>query len=272
MPNNESPKSTERLLAILDALADSPERGLRLTDLVDVTGLGKTTAHRLINGLVENGLVEQNADTSRYFVGLKLLKWAGAASKRFTIQRLAEPALARIADATRDTVYLIAKAGDHAVCVDCFEATYPIKVLTLKIGDRRPLGIGAGSLAILSALNDHDVDRVLLKQAPERREFAIGDDMLRKRLAESRELGYAFNDVHVFAHVNEITGMAAVAVPVRKSDGTPVGALHVNSTTERMLEPRRSKVVQILIEEAALLERDLAPLLDGPGYLQRIGL
>ncbi len=271
MPPNESPKSTERLMEILNALSDAPHQGLRFTDLVDVTGLGKSTAHRLINGLMDNGLVEQDEDTCRYYVGLKLLKWAGAASRRFSILRLAEPSLARIAASTRDTVYLIVRDGDHAVCVDCFEGTHPIKVLTLKIGDRRPLGIGAGSLAILSALSDHDVEQILLKQSRERERFAIEDDALRKRLGQARDQGYAYNDVHVFPQMDDITGMAAVAVPIRKPDKTPVAALHVTSTTDRMSEPRRSEVVHELVAEAAALEKDMAPLLDGPGYILRTG-
>lgn len=269
MTTSESPRSTERLMLIMDALANAPARGLRLTDIVDVTGLGKTTAHRLINGLVEQGLVELDDETSRFFVGLKLLEWAGAASKRFSISRLIEPAVIRIARAFEDTVYLIIRHGDHAVCVDCYEGTFPIKVLTLRVGDKRPLGIGAGSLAILASLDDQDVERILLQQKSERESFAISEELLRRRLNEARAQGHAYNDVHVFPDMENITGMAAVAVAIRRPDGSPIGAIHVTSITERLAKPRRSQIVQALLGEVDRIERDLAPLIDGPSHLLR---
>jgi hypothetical protein len=37
---------------------------------------------------------------------------------------------------------LVARTGDEAVCLECIEGSFPIKVLTLRAGDRRPLGIG----------------------------------------------------------------------------------------------------------------------------------
>jgi len=272
MSSSDSPRSTERLLQILDALANAPTRGLRLADIMDATGLGKATAHRLVNGLLEQELIEQDCETSRFFVGLKLLKWAGAASKRFSISRLIEPSITRVARSLGDTIYLILRDADHAVCIDALEGTFPIKVLTLRIGDRRPLGIGAGSLAILSALNDSEVERILSQQKKERETYVIGDETLRKRLAEARTQGYAYNDIHVFPEMEDITGMAAVAVAIRRPDGSPIGAIHMTSVTDRLSEPRRSKVVAALQEEVEGIERDLSPLIDGPSHFLRSDL
>ena len=60
----------------------------------------------------------------------------------------------RLAERTQDTVFLSARDRDEAVCLERVIGDYPIKTLTLSIGDRRPLGVGAGSLALLSALSD----------------------------------------------------------------------------------------------------------------------
>ena len=72
------------------------------------------------------------------------MAWATAAKHRFSFVRLAEPALERLAHRTQDTVYLVARVGDEIVCLDAREGSFPIKALTLNVGDRRPLGIGAG--------------------------------------------------------------------------------------------------------------------------------
>lgn len=259
---NDSPRSAERLMLILDALSRASAQGLRLTDVVELTGLGKTTAHRLLNGLADHGLIDFEPEVGRYFVGMKMLAWAAAARNRFHVAKLAEPALARLVRKTEDTLYLIGRSADYAVCLDCQEGSFPIKVLTLSIGDRRPLGIGAGSLGLLAALPDAEVERILAQQAAERSRYAFTDGQVREMVAATRQNGYAYNDIHVYKDMTSVTGMAAVAVAIRRSDGIPVAALHLTAITERLEPPRRTAVVAMLQAECRQLEEDLQPLFE----------
>ena len=268
-PSSDTPRSAARLTTILDELARASVHGLRLTDIVEVTGLGKTTAHRLLNGLADQGLIDFDEDTGRFFMGMKMLAWASAARNRFNIAKMAEPALASITRETEDTAYLIGRSGDFAVCLDCWEGTFPIKVLTLHIGDRRPLGIGAGSLALLAALPDAEVARVLSQQAGERSQYTFSDARLREMVAETRRNGYAYNDIHVYKDMADVTGMAAVAVAVHRADGAPVAALHTTSITARLTQPRRDEVVRMLKAEARKLETYLQPVFETPSLQSR---
>jgi DNA-binding IclR family transcriptional regulator len=261
-PQTEPPRSTERLLLIMNALSRASTHGLRLVDIMEATGLGKGTAHRLVNGLTEQGLIDFEQESGRFFIGMRVLAWASSARNRFSLARLAEPSLARIARTTGDTIYLVARSGDHAVCVDSWEGSFPIKVLTFAIGDRRPLGIGAGSLAMLACLPDQEVERVLGQQAKERSEYAIGEPVLREMLSRTRRNGYAYNDIHVFRNMDNVTGMAAVAVAIRRPDGMPVAAIHLTTITSRLQEPRRSEIVIMLTEECKTLQNSLQPVLE----------
>ena len=74
--------------------------------------------------------------------------------------------MARIAEATGDTVFLTQRSGLDAVCVDRQEGTFPIKTFTLEIGMRRPLGVGTGSLAILSALSEEEIQAIVNSNPP----------------------------------------------------------------------------------------------------------
>ena len=258
----DAPRSTERLMIIMEALSRAAAHGLRLTDLIEATELGKTTAHRLLNGLADQGLVDFDEETGRYFIGIRLLSWASAARNRFGIAKLAEPALTRLARETQDTIYLVGKVGDHAVCLDSREGTFPIKVLTLNVGDQRPLGIGAGSMAILAAMSDPEVERVLAQQRQERSRYAFSDAKLREMIAFTRRQGYAYNDTHIYEDMAEMTGMAAVAVALRRSDGRPAGAIHVTAVTPRLSGERRGEVVAMVLEECRRLEEEIRPILD----------
>lgn len=258
----EAPRSTERLLDIMNALSKASTHGLRFVDIMDATGLGKGTAHRLVTGLSEQGLIDQEEDTGRYFIGMRVLAWASAARNRFSLSRLAEPTISKIATATGDTIYLIGRSGNHAVCIDAREGSFPIKVLTLSIGDRRPLGIGAGSLAMLACLPDEEVEQVLAQQARERAGYAIAEPKLREMLSLTRQNGYAYNDIHVFRDMENVTGMAAVAVAVRRPDGMPVASVHLTTITSRLDEPRRARIVALIKAECEMLQSSLEPVLE----------
>jgi len=258
----DPPRSTERLLIILNALAKASTHGLRLVDIMDATGLGKGTAHRLVTGLTEQGLIDFEEESGRFFIGMRVLAWASAARNRFSLARLAEPSLSKIARLTGDTIYLVGRSGDHAVCVDSREGNFPIKVLTFAIGDRRPLGIGAGGLSMLACLPDQEVERILAQQAKERSEYAIDEARLREMLATTRANGYAYNDIHVFRNMDNVTGMAAVAIAIRRPDGMPVASIHLTTITSRLQEPRRSEIVTILRNECAALQDSLQPVLE----------
>lgn len=249
-------------MIILDALSRSSTQGLRLTDVIEVTSLGKTTAHRLLNGLCDHGLVDFDPETARYFVGIRLMSLASAARNRFALAKLAEPSMARLVRKTQDTVYLIGKSGDHAVCLDAREGSFPIRVLTLNVGDRRPLGIGAGSLAMLAAMGDADVERILAQQKAERSRFAFTDDQLLSMIAGTRERGYSYNDTHIYKEMADVTGMAAVAVAIKRSDGQPAGAIHLTAVTQRLSSPRRESIADMLLSEAGRLEEEIRPVLD----------
>ncbi len=255
-------RNTARLMAIVDALARVADQGARLADIMRATGLNKTTVHRLLAGLAAHGLADHDAETGRFFVGMRLLSLAEAAKRRFRLAALVEPVLVRLSAQTQDTLTLVVRSGDEAVCLDCREGSFPIKVLTLHAGDRRPLGIGAGSLALLAFLPDAEIERILVQHASARAAFPFDDVQLRQMIAAARKNGYAYNDVHVFTGMETITDMAAVGVPVLATDGTPVAALHLTAITQRLEAPRRDNIVTVLRREARQIETSFAPVLD----------
>lgn len=256
-------RNVGRVTAILDALAHASDQGLRLTDVMQKARLNKTTAHRLLASLTACGLADQHPETGRYFVGLRLLSLSQAAKRRFTLAPLIEPALARICQQTQDTVYFVVRSGDEAVCIGCHEGSFPIRVLTLYVGDRRPLGINASGLALLASLPDEEVERILAQHGGARAPFPFDDIQLRRMLSATRRNGYAYNDVHLFKGMEKMTDMAAIAMPICCSDGTAVAALHLTAITQRLQPPRRPSVVSLLQREAREIEKKFQPILDG---------
>ncbi|HKJ00519.1 MAG TPA: IclR family transcriptional regulator [bacterium] len=246
-------QNINRTTAILSALATNPE-GLRLTEVIRATHLSNASVHRILKGLAANGMVDHDRATGRYYVGIRIVSWARAAGNRFGLAERAAPALARLANRTDDTVYLTIRMGDEAVCAGRREGDYPIKTLTLSVGDRRPLGIGAGSLALIAFLPDSaECERIIAAQTADCAKFGIDEPALREMIETARGLGYALNEGRI------IPGMSALAVPVFGSDGVPLAALSAAALMSRMESPRREEIVAELRAEAERLQEHLYP-------------
>lgn len=261
-------QTIDRAVQVLEVVGAAAANGARMIDVAHATGLGRATSHRFLKALADQQLVEQDSDSGRYFLGMKLLILSNAASNRFGLARHAALALRRLAERTGDTIYLSTRLGDVAVCVDRVEGAYPIRTLTLKIGDRRPLGVGAGSMALLAFLPIEEVRRLVAASAAAIAAFGLDEAKLLSMVQTARRLGYAFNDGRF------IPGMSAVGVPVCGKARIPIAAVSVAAITSRMSSSRRNSIVSWLKEEAATLETELGAVLDhvaGPSRATLLG-
>jgi DNA-binding IclR family transcriptional regulator len=248
----------ERLAAILRALCSNDGSGHRLVDVAETTGLSKSTVHRLLNGLVRVGLVEHDDATGRFHLGFELFALGSHAANRYGIADIARDSLRRLAILTGDTVFLSVRSGTEAICVDRAEGDYPIKVLTLSAGDRRPLGVGAGSLALLAFLADEEVDRLLIETQAQRAEYPnFNTSELYGLISEAKRRKYTFNGGRI------VTDMCAIGVPIFDTHGRPVAALSVAAIKNRMKPERQRKIVGWLTAEAERVANEIKALTEG---------
>ena len=248
-------QSIARLDLLLSTLSTNQEEGLKLMDVCRLTGLGKATTHRLLSGLVAYRLADYDPGTARYFVGFKVLAWASGAGNRYGLARMAAPSIRRLATLFEDAVYLSIRLGDEAVCVERLEGAFPIKTLAFKIGDHRPLGIGAGSAAMLAALSEEEIERVLKEGAAARHAFKLSDKDLRVILGEASRQGYSFVEGLI------VPGISTVGVPILLDDQSPIAAISVSAISDRMKPARRLEIADAIAAEVATIVREFGPLL-----------
>ncbi len=238
-------RTVERAASLLRILAMQPLEGGRLSDLAREAALGKSTAHRLLSALVDVGFAAQEASTQRYHLGFELVR-LGQAARGYELIELARPALRDLAARTEDTVFASIREGTEAVCVDRQVGAFPIRTLTLDIGDRRPLGVGAGSLALLAALPEAERAEVVEANAERLSAYSNYDrDNILAFAADAAAKGYAVNEGRI------VPGMCGVGVAIRGADGRLLGALSVAAIKERMGPERIATVVGHLKEHAA---------------------
>lgn len=247
-------RSVERAVAVIEAIAGSGTSGGRLTEIAQMSGLSKATAHRVLTTLTRLGWVEHEEAGASYVLGMPLVSIGMSASDRHGFNAVAAPHLNRIADFTSDTVYLTIKSGSHAVCIDRIVGNYPIRTATTGIGERRLLGTCAGSLAVLAWADADEAEHLLGSfsvAGPRISPYLPDADALPAMMRQARASGYAQFSAH------DIPGIRGLAVPILGASGVAIAAFSIEATTERLAEPRRSLVVESMQREAAALGRRL---------------
>jgi DNA-binding IclR family transcriptional regulator len=243
-------QSIERAVALLRLLAATRNRGASLSELVESSGLLKPTCRRILIALIEGGLAEQNAETRRYFLGAEAYVLGTIAADRFGIHRLALESVARLAQETGDAAFLQVRRDWSVVCLHREDGDYPIRSHVLASGDRHPLGIGAGGIAVAAALSDADLAAAFEANAAllAGRYAYISRDLIDEQIAEARQTGWSLNRGIVFP---ESWGIGMV---VRDALGRPEACLSLAAPTSRMRSDRQPELVRLLRDEVRRLE------------------
>ena len=169
----------------------------------------------------------------------------------FTVWRWSS--LQRLAQLSQDTAFITVRNGLHGVCLERQEGSFPIRSHVLAVGDRLPLGVSAGTLAILAALADAEVEMVLGSYA---RTFAeryplLTPEAIRGLVADARRTGYALNPGLIFP------GSWGIGVAIYDSQDEPVAALSIAAIESRMTEEHQVQLAVAMKEEAQLIETRL---------------
>lgn len=249
-------QAVERALQLLSIVGRGAEKGVALADVVADSGLNKPTARRLLMALMRSRLVEQDELTRRYYLGGELYVLGMLASRRHGLLEMAGESLKRLSARSADTSFISMRREDYAVCLHREEGTHPVRTHALLTGDQNPLGVGAGSLAMLAALPDAEVDSILgrIEGVIAAQYPGYSTDIIRDDVARTRELGYALNPGRVIANSWGI-GMA-ILLP----DGRLAGALSIAAIDSRMGEARQKELAAQLAQEVERVQGKLKAL------------
>lgn len=256
--NNDKATGTQlldRAVAILTHLSAHGKDGVSATNLADLMGLNASTAHRIIAALERHGLIEKDHSTKYYRLSMALFALAAASADNTGYRRLCRPILLELASVTGDTVFLMARTGMDAVCVDRQEGGYIIDSLTRRVGGQIPLGVGPASQSILAFLDEEEAKAILTANKSRYKEFnGLSMKEVSSKLPEIREQGYAYD------HGRLVEGISAVAVPIKLEGRDALGSISINMTSARLKKDRLEELVQLLNEKISTIDMMLNPM------------
>lgn len=226
--NDGTVQSLLRALNLLEVLAEDDE-GYRLVDLAGRTGLSTSTTHRLLTTLEQKRFVQFDREESLWHIGVQCFAIGSGFARRRNFTRIALPIMRRLRDATGETVNLGLLDQGDVVFLTQVESREMMRAIT-RPGGRMPLPCTAMGQAILSAMDEREVARLLHKHGLPRltRNSIARPTKLRDALDAARRLGYAVD------HEENSVGLRCVAAVIYDENVQPLAAISVAGPTVRV--------------------------------------
>ncbi|WP_105566188.1 IclR family transcriptional regulator [Microbacterium halophytorum] len=243
---SEGKSALARQLAVLDAF-DPLHPFLTLSEIARAADLPVSTAHRIVNELVREGLLERHLERS-YRLGVRLWEYAartpGAVGLREVARVWCEAVHRRVGQHTQLGIL----QGSDVLYIDRLSNPDAVINGTL-VGGRLPAHASASGLVLLAHAEPHVVDAVCA--APMRRFTSLtisSAAALRPVLERIRGDGFMVTDGHIHLEARSI------AVPVRGPGGRVIAAIAVVVPNDDA--PVRP-VIDLLTAAAVGISRDL---------------
>ncbi|AMO61438.1 IclR family transcriptional regulator [Mycolicibacterium phlei] len=223
----ETPSAVlDRVSLVLDAF-DGPGR-LTLAQIVRRTGLPRSSAHRMLERLVQLRWLRR--DGRDYELGMRLVELGSLAVHQDRLHRAAVPLLHDLHRATGLVVHLAVLDGTDVVYLEKIGGPMAAAIPT-RVGGRHPAHCSAVGKAMLAFARDLDVDSIDLNNR--RTRYSIGSAaQLRTELSKARAHGVAFD------REESLVGFGCVAAPIGRP-GEAVAAVSVCGPMNRMTFDQR---------------------------------
>ena len=232
-------QSASRALLLLRHIGAQHSQGLRLTDLIALTGLDKSTIHRLLACLMEEGFIERVPGAKSYRLGIESVQLGLVAPDMAPLVGKFRPAMMKIARICEESVFLVARSGHYAVCVHKESGAFASSMSTVHPGTRRVLGVSAVGVSILANEHDDELTSTYRQNAELYECMGMSLNGIHKLVDVTREKG--FSEMTSFGPLG--TSGVGYAFPV--SDTTHIG-ISIAGSNMRMDPQRRLELGRLL--------------------------
>jgi len=220
-----------KVIQILEQLDRSPD-GLLLREIVDTTGINKSTAYRFLSHLERESYVFRDV-AGYYMVGPKLAKLGTEATYQATLCRTAAPILQKICRETGESVNLGTLDGDEILYLSVFESPHMFRMVS-PVGMRRPLYCTALGKAILAYLPADQQKRILAGTRFERYtpHTITSIEEMEEAINRIRRRGFAVDDEEA------VEGARCVAAVIADTKQRVIGSISISGPTARVTKSK----------------------------------
>lgn len=241
-------RSVHKAVTILKLFSPDEPR-LTLAEISRRLGLGKSTAHNLLNTLVQDQLIEKLED-GVYALGPEIIALSQGVRVNVELRDLAAPLLRRLAEHVQESVYLAVLDREYVLYIYAIESSDRLRARSA-VGDRARLHCTAVGKAILSTLPTATVDAILDEAGlPAYTSATLTDrGALHAELARIAQHGYATDQGEHEANYY------CIGAPIFDRRGHAIAACSVSGTDPAILDERLADLSASVIYTAQEISR-----------------
>ncbi|MBB4199465.1 DNA-binding IclR family transcriptional regulator/sugar lactone lactonase YvrE [Rhodoblastus sphagnicola] len=214
-------------------------------DLVEATGLAKSTLYRIVSALTARGLLRSDVDGHGLALGYHFLDLAQNVWAYPDLVTTASMELRHLRDMTGETAYLAVLSGHGVVSMAKYVGAHANSSMT-PLGVSKPLHCTSQGKAILAFLPQRKADRLIegLRFEACTPHTITHPDLLRRQLDIIRQRGFSVDDQEI------VLNARCVGAPVYDAEGRCVAAISVAGPSYRMTLERIEQLGPELIDAA----------------------
>lgn len=231
-----------KVFAVMEALVE--DRRVSLADLAQKAMTSKTTAHRLLQTMVELGYVEQDPETEKYGLTLKLFSLgARSLNEHADMLKVADSAMGKLSRATGESVNLgiLDDRDQRVVYIHKYDSVFNLSMKST-LGLRNPVHSTSLGKALLAWRDEEEIkDRVSKMDFVGLAPNTITDrESFLQELAKTRLSGFA-------EEIEESeAGVRCMAVPIFNHLGKPIAAMSISFPLFRFQEEKKLEYISLL--------------------------
>lgn len=250
MQAEDSPiRSILNAMDALEFIAQS-RQGVGVRELARTLRMTPATAGRVLASLQASGMLDQDEETSRYFLGPRTLKIAADYSRSLNLQSIADKYLRELVEATGETVFLGVLDETEVVVVNRVDSPQPLRIAG-ELGTREPAHCTALGKVMLASRATTERDRLidLMELSAPNTGDVTSVNALKSVLDETETRGWALDDEEHFE------GVRCVAAGIRNAEGHMFAAISVSGPTVRLNDEKVEMIISVIQAKAAAISR-----------------
>lgn len=244
-------QALDRALKILD-LFDEYTTELKITEISARMELHKSTVHSLLKTLMMHGYMNQDSETGRYKLGLKLLEKGQLMLQSLDIRTAARKHLVALSEQTGQTTHLVILDGKEGVYLDKVEGE-KAAIRYSRIGRRISLHSSAVGKILAAYRTKDEIDTLLRDyQFSKITDATItGNDAFVNELNLVKDQGYSIDNQE-----NE-PGVRCAAAPIFEHNGSIVAAISLSTLVSTVDDSLFKAYIALLQKEAEAISLTL---------------
>lgn len=206
--------SLQKIIQILNILSQEPYES-KVTEISNLSGINRTTVHRILDELLKEGLVIRDEVTKHYKIGPTLYHMGTVYLNNYNYENKLLEILNKISEITKESVGFAVRDDERVISLYEIEVHQPLK-MNYHPGVFYPINRGCYGKCLMAYYDQNRVNELLYSQNFEKlyANTLTDPEEIMEEYKRIREQGYVISDEETFNYA-----VVGVGVPVFNSKG-----------------------------------------------------